>query len=259
MKVNVFALIALLLFVGCKKADDDEEAASKPLLTLEGAGSGTGDLSTNDADTVDAESIMVKVFSLHASVNEDCSDPVEIFTKSDADAEYFDFLSGPTLGEGEVAIGEYPCVMIEMSDTIKFTPSASTEACEVDEEYEMDVCRDGSTADSPDGDTSDCSDEEDKVTLFLSTLSESEGSGNGESAECEEDYDTNCNTFKAPTDDYPNRGINLGAALEIEKATVSTFIVDGTDKVQDEQARDGGEDAPFDQCGMNPPDFSFEN
>ena len=54
-----------------------------------------------------------------------CSSPFTVF--SSATPTEVDFLAAPTLGSGNPPDATYHCVIIKMSDLIKFTPSSSAD------------------------------------------------------------------------------------------------------------------------------------
>ena len=60
---------------------------------------------------------------------------------SNATATEVDFLARPTLGSGNPPDGTYQCVIIKMSDLIKFTPSATAGLCTAGTQYTADICR----------------------------------------------------------------------------------------------------------------------
>jgi hypothetical protein len=251
MKRMLIAFLAMSLSACGEKEED-------PKLTLKGAGTSTGNVVA--ATGVDAAELQVKVYELHISKNADCTDPKKVFALDDSGATYVNFLAGPTLGDGEVDQGDYPCVMIVMADNIKFKPQTTTGACEKDKEYVLDVCRETSHT-MFDGTTGACKEGEDKVTLYLSTVSKSvAGSQETLPDSCKESleaYQTNCNTFSAPSETYPYRGIKLGAQLTVKKETSSTFVVDGTGKVSS-RTDYGPNGTTTTTCDMDPPAFSFE-
>ncbi len=240
--------------LGSYACSSDDKTASSDKLVLNGAATGAGDATSEGGDT---KSLSVAVFGLYASPNQDCSNAIKIFENEEG--EYMDFLSEPKLGEGDIAAGEYPCVMIGMMDTLKFVPGANApDVCTEGQEYEMDVCREGSFSSTPTGDRTECNGEINKVWLHVSTLSQATGEqGAEQEAACGDDYAEKCGTFDPPSEDKPYRGLKLGQKLKIAAATQATFVVNGAGRVVAEQGQDGGENAAL-QCGMQPPAMSFE-
>ena len=73
--------------------------------------------------TIDASSLKLQVYSVMLSTSPLCTDPYTVF--SSASPTEVDFLSAPTLGSGNPPDATYNCVIIKMSDIIKFTPSST--------------------------------------------------------------------------------------------------------------------------------------
>lgn len=193
-----------------------------------------------DAMALDASSLKLQVYSAMLSTSPLCSSPVTVF--SSPSATEVDFLSTPTLGSGNPADATYQCVIIKMSDLIKFTPSASSGSCTAGTEYVADVCRtdNGGTTHAPDaaGSVTSCTGTDaaphaDPVYLYLTTNA-SAGSGG--------------QTFTQPTSASSTNGLHLTAPLVISGSAKSKFVVNATGKVS-------GADVA---CGMNPPVFGFQ-
>lgn len=207
----------------------------KPLLAVL-----AGLLVSFDAMALDASSLKLQVYSVMLSTSPLCTSPVTVF--SSPSATEVDFLSTPTLGSGNPADATYNCVIIKMSDLIKFTPSATSGSCTAGTEYVADVCRsdNGGTTHAPDaaGATTNCTGTDavphaDAVYLYLTTNA-SAGSGG--------------QTFVQPTSVSSTSGLNLTAPLVISGSAKSKFVVNATGKVS-------GSDTT---CGMNPPVFGFK-
>jgi hypothetical protein len=193
-----------------------------------------------NAMALDASSLKLQVYSVMLSTSPLCTSPVTVF--SSPTATEVDFLSNPTLGSGNPADGTYNCVVIEMSDLIKFKPSATSGSCTAGTEYVADVCRtdNGGTTRAPDatGAPTSCTGTDaaphaDTVYLYLTTNA-SAGSGG--------------QTFTQPTSVSSTSGLNLTAPLTIAGNAKSKFVVNATGKVS-------GADVT---CGMNPPVFGFK-
>ncbi len=196
-------------------------------------------LSSTGAMALDASSLKLKVYSVMLSTSALCTNPVTVF--SSPTATEVDFLANPTLGSGNPADATYQCVIIKMSDLIKFRPSASAGSCDAAVEYVADVCRsdNGGTTRAPDatGPVTNCTGTDaapqaDAVYLYLTTNSAA-GTGGG--------------TFLQPTSTSSTTGLHLTAPLTIAGTAKSKFVVDATGKVS-------GADVT---CGMNPPVFGF--
>jgi hypothetical protein len=197
-------------------------------------------LSAN-AMALDASSLKLQVYAVMLSTSPQCTSPVTVF--SNAAPTEVDFLAAPTLGSGSPPDGTYQCVIIKMSDLIKFTPSTTAGLCSAGTQYTADVCRsdNGGMTQAPDaiGAPSACSGTDaapvsDAVYLYLTTNAAA-GTGGG-------------NTFMPPTGATSTNGLNLTAPLVIAGIAKSKFVVNATGKVGDDGV----------SCGMNPPVFGFQ-
>lgn len=197
-------------------------------------------LVSSPAFALDASSLKLQVYGVMLSTSPLCTSPVTVF--SSTTPTEVDFLAAPTLGSGNPPDGTYHCVVIRMSDLIKFTPSGSSGLCTAGTQYVADVCRsdNGGMTQAPDaaGAPNMCSGTDtapvsNPVYLYLTTNA-SAGSG-GE-------------TFMQPTSTSSGNGLNLTAPLVIAGMAKSKFIVNATGKV--------GSDSVG--CGMNPPVFGFQ-
>ncbi len=193
-----------------------------------------------NAMALDASSLKVSVYSVMLSTSSLCTSPITIF--SSATATEVDFLAAPTLGSGNPPDGTYNCVIIKMSDIIKYTPSTSSGACASSTEYTGDVCRadNNGTTIAPDfsGPATNCTGTSatasaDVVYMYLTTNA-SAGTGG--------------NTFMQPLNANSTNGINLAAPLVIAGTAKSKFIVNAAGKI----------DGSSGYCGMNPPVFGFQ-
>ncbi len=183
-----------------------------------------------------ASSLKLQVYAVMLSTSAQCSNPVTVFSSSTPTE--VDFLATPTLGSGNPPDATYNCVIIKMSDTLKFKPSSNDGAfCTGGVEYSTDVCQTGEFSQAPDavGAPTACSSAHaDVVYLYLSTGRVGSGGGNA---------------FLQPL--APNSssyGVNLAAPLVIAGTASSKFVVNAAGKV------DGSSVA----CGMNPPVFGFQ-
>lgn len=199
-------------------------------------------LLSTSAMALDASSLKLQVYSVMLSTSPLCSNPYTVF--SSTTPTEVDFLATPTLGSGNPPDGRYECVIIKMSDIIKFTPKSSEGLCLAGTEYKSDVCRsdNGGMTQAPDavGAPTACSGTDagpvaDPVYLYLTTnTSAGVKGGNG-------------NTFMQPADVASANGLNLTAPLLIGGTSRSKFVVNATGKV--------GSDGV--SCGMDPPVFGF--
>ncbi|MEO8312194.1 MAG: hypothetical protein ABI520_13555 [Caldimonas sp.] len=197
-------------------------------------------LVSTSALALDASSLKLQVYSVMLSTSAQCTSPVTVF--SSAAATEVDFLATPTLGSGNPPDATYNCVIIKMSDLIKFTPSSTSGLCTAGTQYTADVCRsdNGGTTQAPDAvgapnacTGTDAAPVSDIVYLYLTTNA-SAGTGGS--------------TFMQPTGAASTNGLNLTSALTIAGAAKSKFIVNATGKVGDDGV----------SCGMNPPVFGFQ-
>ena len=198
-------------------------------------------LLSTSAWALDASSLKLQVYSVMLSTSPLCTSPVTVF--SSTTPTEVDFLAAPTLGSGNPPDATYECVIIKMSDLIKFTPSTSAGLCSASVQYTADVCRsdNGGTTQAPDaaGVPSTCTGTDaapvsDAVYLYLTTNATA-GSGGG-------------STFLQPTGPSSTNGLNLTAPLVVAGTAKSKFIVNATGKVGDDGV----------SCGMNPPVFGFQ-
>ena len=198
-------------------------------------------LVSTPALALDASSLKLQVYAVMLSTSPQCTNPVTVF--SSPTATEVDFLASPTLGSGNPPDATYNCVIIKMSDLIKFTPSASSGLCMAATQYTADVCRsdNGGTTQAPDAvgapnacNGTDAAPVADTVYLYLTTNA-SAGTGGG-------------STFMQPTGATSTNGLNLTSPLVIAGTAKSKFIVNATGKVGDDGV----------SCGMNPPVFGFQ-
>ena len=197
-------------------------------------------LASSSAMALDASSLKLQVYSVMLSTSPLCTSPVTVF--SSTTPTEVDFLSNPTLGSGNPPDGTYNCVIIKMSDLIKFTPTGTSGSCVAGTQYVADVCRtdNSGTTQAPDATGAptactgtDIAPASDAVHLYLTTNTTA-GTG-GE-------------TFLQPTSPSSGNGLNLTAPLVISGTASSKFVVNATGKVS-------GVDLT---CGMNPPIFGFQ-
>jgi len=198
-------------------------------------------LFSTSAMALDASSLKLQVYAVMLSTSPLCSNPVTVF--SSPTATEVDFLAAPTLGSGNPPDATYNCVIIKMSDLIKFTPASTGGLCTGGTQYTADVCRtdNGGTTQAPDAvgaptvcRGTDAAPVSDAVHLYLTT-NPLAGTGGGD-------------TFMQPTSASSTSGLHLTAPLVIAGTAKSKFIVNATGKVGDDGV----------SCGMNPPVFGFQ-
>ncbi len=181
------------------------------------------------AMAVNPSSAKVKIYKVSASPNTNCSDAVTIQSVSSPD--YVEMTSVNI--SGALADGTYPCIIFEIGDNIKFTPESTTGSCAGGTEYTINVCRSG-TYRLADGTTGTCTTSEERVGVFISTLSTNTGGGSG-------------NAFYPPTSGSATDGIKLDGALVKSGAKTTTFVLN----------LDGKIDGTGGSCDMQPPLFQF--
>lgn len=187
----------------------------------------------------DPSSLKVKVYAVYASLSAQCTAPIQIFS-NDA-GTFVDFLTNPTLGDGELADGTYNCVIIKMSSVIKHTPLTTDSTCVAGTEYTGGVCNASDSASDLDGnpivcagDGSNAGSVDNTVYMYLTTDS---AASLGDRA------------FVHPTAAGDGNGIHLGSPLIISATSTAKFVVDAH----------GGVVAGGGECGINPPAFDFVN
>lgn len=207
--------------------------------------------------SLSASSIKLKVYKMAVSTSPLCTNLITVLNNGSTPTEV-DFLQNPSLGSGQLANGTYPCIVIEFSDLVKFTPSANSTSgnCSTATEYTLDVCRaaNGDTSKLIDGTTTTCTGTEgdnttygtpgdDRVAMYISTASTGAGS----------------DAFNPPTVvGDATKGLNLGAALTITGTSSGKFVVNPAGQVCDNATAgcEGGAGGGT-KCQMGPPAFSF--
>lgn len=202
-----------------------------------------------------ASSIKLKVYKMAVSASPLCTDLITVLDNGNTPTEV-DFLQNPSLGSGTLANGTYPCIVIEFSDLVKFTPSANSDGgnCLTSTEYTLDVCRaGGDTSTLISGTTTTCTGTsgnnttygtpgDDRVAMYISTATTG-----------------GADAFNRPTSIGDNaHGLNLGAALTISGTSSGKFVVNPSGQVCDNAAAtcEGGAGGGT-KCEMGPPAFSF--
>ena len=242
-KIRVLTVtMAMVFFVSCGEEDDEDDAdtatatttttttastTTTPTLTLKGS---------NSLSLVSPSVANVTIYKFAVSASTDCSSPITVF--SSTEGKTVDMNAGPDIGSGDLAVGTYPCVIMEMSDAIAFTPATTTGSCTAGTSYTINVCRqfqEGSTITSTliDGTSVTCTDNAETVAVYISTVAANS---------------TNTpDPFNAPSATETGKGIKLAAALEVTADTTGTFVMDTTDKI----------DGSNDTCDLQPPVFAF--
>lgn len=195
-------------------------------------------VSTSSFAVVDPSSVKVKVFAMALSTNTDCSNPTVVF--EDSAGREVDMLQAPEIGSGDASDNTYECIIMKMSDIIKFTPASTEGSCTAGSENILDVCQTGATTTNLDTGSAtfnaavNCTTSttsEETVTLFLSTGATSTSG--------------NLNSFVQPTSS--SNGLRLNGAFTVSGSSAAEFVVNGNGKVDGSGAT----------CQMEPPLFGF--
>jgi hypothetical protein len=184
------------------------------------------------AGTQDPTELLIKPYKVAVSTSQLCTNLQTVF--STTSASYVDFLTSPTIGDGQLADATYPCIVIEMSSQIKYKPTSTNGSCTAGTQYTLNVCQNNQVSNLIDGTSVTCDGTSDtKIALYISTGSTwTTGAGD---------------PFQAPTSTSDaSHGINLATALQISGTASAKFVVNGTNKIDDSSS-----------CEMNPPAFSF--
>jgi hypothetical protein len=128
MRLWALVFLGIALF-GCSKKDDDD-SSDKEKFTLTGSihAKATDDLRLIEGDLSGSPtSFKVTFFETYLSENKDCSDPVQIddYGKDGKEVELAD---GDSIITGEIAAGDYECLILVMSDNLKFKADAEAVA-----------------------------------------------------------------------------------------------------------------------------------
>lgn len=129
--LSILTVSTLTLFAaGCGK--DNAPTTPAPNASIKGSNLATALISNFSSSLLAASvgsptSIKMKFYGLALSQNEDCSDPEVVFDIRTAPQTY-DLVAGPTLFSGSLAAGTYKCVVMRISDNIKFKVDAAAVA-----------------------------------------------------------------------------------------------------------------------------------
>lgn len=191
-------------------------------------------LCSNAMAVTSASSLKLQVFSVMLSTDQNCGNPVTVFSNNSPTE--VDFLVTPTLGGGNPPDGVYECVIIKMLHSIKFKPNAGEANCTAGVEVSDDVCQTSEQTNAP-GDLMSrfCKpktiDPNDSVYLYLTTGKSSTTGGNA---------------FRQPTG-LNTFGLPLASPLVVSGTSRAKFVVDTTGKVNGTSGT----------CGIDAPRFDF--
>lgn len=207
------------------------------------------------AAPVGTSSAIVKVYKAYASTSGLCTNPVTFFDASTDTTTYPNGYSevnfndpNNSIGSGSLADGTYNCVIFKMSDSITFVPDADEGTqCVAGVSVTMDVCGvffegDSMTITNPeDGSTTNCSNDEDILYVYISTYSTSTEGAQDQQA------------FAPPTSNGDaTNGFNLSSPMIVSDNGTGTFTFGTSGKVQTQQMSEA-----IYRCGMEPPNFGF--
>ena len=144
MKLSILGL-SMLMGVFFMSSCGDDDSADKVKVSIKGRAALPA--ATSSAlmaksflqQATSASELKLKVYKMGFSTAGDCSNPVVV----DFDGEEIDFASTTenALGEVEIPAADYKCVIVEMSDQIKFKPLAAVGSqCVLGTVYTQDVC-----------------------------------------------------------------------------------------------------------------------
>lgn len=170
-----------------------------------------------------------------------CTSPVTIF--GGADSYYLDFLGKPSLGSldntDDTYNDTYHCIIIKMSETIKFSPKTTAGYCTQGTEYTQKLCGSSlSTTDPETGVSSACSGSDasdDTIFMYLSTAST--GS----------DITVSTNPFSPPTSAILTRGLTLSTPWNVVGDYTADFVVNAFNRIESSNFT----------CVINTPTFSL--
>jgi hypothetical protein len=146
-----------------------------------------------------------------------------------------DFLVAPTLGSGNPPDGTYQCIIIKMSDTIKFKPTTNDSFCQGGTEYTTEVCQSTEFTQVPDTvGTTACKTGPDVVYLYLTTGRIGSGGGNA--------------FLQPPASNGTTYGVKLTSPLVVSGTATAKFVVTAAGAVVGTPTT----------CDMNPPVFGFK-
>ena len=159
-------------------------------------------------------SFKVSVYKVAVSDDSDCSGLTTIIDNG-ATAVEVDLYNNPVFGTAQVDIGTYHCVVLEISNNMKFTPGpANTFAgagnCAVGVETTVDFSTFGLNTRLIDGTLGGIAT---RMALHFTTNTDADGSGN----------------YFLPNNGSNKNGVNITNPLVISNATASTFKIDFQD------------------------------
>lgn len=131
--------LALGLVLGCSSTSDGG-TGNAALVTILGSAGLTGPLKALWTPVGAPASMSITMYRLALSTSTDCTGAVEVQDYG-AGGQVKDFTQSPTLFQAQVDPGTYPCVAINLSDVIGFSPDTTALGCQVGTQYWMDIYR----------------------------------------------------------------------------------------------------------------------
>lgn len=194
-----------------------------------------------------ATSLTTTVYKVLFSTSGLCTAPFETIDFGSSGKALDVLAASPEFGSGKIANGTYKCIVFKMSDTVRFTPTATDGACTGGTAVTLDVCQPFTssgttitpTTKNPEtGASSNCSTSNDTVFVYVSRFSTTtEGSS------------THNGLLPPSADGDATQGFKLSADVTIDGDKTGTFVFDARNKV-DGTTNQG-------TCTMNPPNFGF--
>ncbi len=180
-------------------------------------------ISPNLFATTDPTEVDVKILAVYMSKDPYCGSPIEVFTTSEPG--FVDFLGGPTVGQLDnskyLYDGTYQCVIVKMSETIRFVPLIGSGVCVAGNRFESDVCGAGVVTTGIDGTATTCTASTgDSVYLYLSTASTAAS------------FTASTNPFSPPTVSTPTNGLPLASGISISGSSNLKLVVNLFGKIE---------------------------
>jgi hypothetical protein len=129
MKKSLINLSALCLVTALATSCGKDDQAASNAVVIKGSSSANGfaSYSALAADAGSPTSMKMSFYALAVSKNEDCSAPTFVFNHGSTPVEV-DLVANPTLFSGALASGTYKCLIMRVSDNIKFKADATAVA-----------------------------------------------------------------------------------------------------------------------------------
>ncbi len=152
MRLTLSATLALLITLTACGSDDPAGPSETSEFTVKASGSATALAATGSAllaqAGVDPSSFSVGFLEMRLSSTTDCSGPYQtVFSRSTPNR--LDLMTNPELASTDaVPAGTYPCVLMRISDLMRFVPNTTEGVCLAGVEVTRDIYR-AEDSDSP--------------------------------------------------------------------------------------------------------------